>query len=104
MTTLSRAAQSFQRHWRAEHRAEQTMKTYGAAIKNLVTIVGDKDVKHLTRDDIRDFLTVRATAVSLTTVSIEHRALRVFVKFLTTEGDICDRAAHPHCVARGHKE
>jgi TolB protein len=50
LTTISRAAESFQRHQRAEHRAAQTIKTYAAAINSLIATIGDKNVRQITRD------------------------------------------------------
>jgi site-specific recombinase XerD len=88
LTTLSRAAESFERHMLAEHRAPATIKTYLAAIRNLRQIIGDKDVEEISRDDIRSFLAERVDQVSLTTVSIEYKAIRVLAKWLVSEGDI----------------
>ncbi len=88
MTTISRATESFIRHAAAEGRAPQTIRGYRQATRSLAAIVGDKEVTEISRDDIRVYLTRRQEQVSLTTVSIEYRALKVFTRWLTEEGDL----------------
>jgi site-specific recombinase XerD len=88
MPSLSQAAASYRRHLFAEGRKPQTVKTYLSAIRTFQKVVGDKDLSEVSRDDVREYLVKRPQDVSLTTVSIEFRALRTWFRWLSVEGEI----------------
>ena len=95
---------SFGRVQRAEGKSPLTVKLYAVCIARLVSFLetetGSDDASGLTRRLMTDFYAVRAATVAPSTVSIDFRVHRVFLRWCVEEGEITvnpmDRMRQPH--------
>lgn len=96
---LDRCCISFVRHARTMRKQESTITIYQRSIRSLISVIGNKDVSDVTRDDIREWILTRNRQVSPTTTKIEYSAMRVFFHWLVDEEEIskspCDRVVIP---------
>lgn len=85
-------AVSFGRTQRAEGRAAATIKLYGDCVGRLARHIeseaGTDDLAGLTRRAITDYLAARSATCQRSTVSIDFRALHVFMRWLVDEGEL----------------
>lgn len=84
---------------RSEGRKPQTERAYLAAIRTFTRTVGDEKAETVTKSHIEEFLALRRGQVSPASLSIEFRALRVFFRWLSDEGEtkgfVFDRIKQP---------
>ena len=79
----------FQRHLRAENKADKTIATYGEAVTQLCEHLAEAgqapSFAEISRDDVRDFVAHLVETRSASTAHNRFRALRVFFTYLLDE-------------------
>src|SRR5262245_53424981 len=90
--TLDDLARSFERHLRAENKADRTVKTYLEAVRGLQAFLTarphGRGLADARREDLEAFLADLLGRCKPATAHNRYRALRVFYVWLEDEGEI----------------
>lgn len=87
MTSIRDLSRSFARAQRAESKSPHTIRLYGHCIERLA-VAFDDDLSRCTKRTLSDWFSDRLDKVKASTVSIDFRSLRVFLRWCVEEGEL----------------